>query len=245
MTSEHGFDGGSGRPEDESGEGITVRDKRRIDPQTGQVREPQAAVPAPEPSDGAPAGSPSDDSSAGQAEALLAERTADLQRLQAEYVNYKRRVDRDREAVRQNAVASVATALLPVLDDIARARDHAELTGGFKAVAESLQRAVAGLGVEAFGSVGDPFDPRVHEALMHSYADDTDDADGPVCAAVLQVGYRLGDRVLRPARVAVAEPAMPATVGDDAPVSSPEAGSPGSATPTAEEDTTVAGSEPA
>jgi molecular chaperone GrpE len=189
-------------------EGPVIRDKRRIDPQTGQVREPRttAAPSGPGPAQGNPTadGSGPDDS-AGQldAAAALAERTADLQRLQAEYVNYKRRVDRDREAARHNAIGSVLSALLPVLDDINRAREHDELSGGFKAVAESLERTVASLGLQRFGEPGEPFDPRIHEALMHSYSDDVTE---PVSAAVLQVGYRHGDRILRPARVAVAEP---------------------------------------
>ena len=136
-------------------------------------------------------------------EASLAERTLDLQRLQAEYVNYKRRVDRDRELVREAATANVLTALLPVLDDIDRARDHGELEGGFKAVADAFGRTIAGLGLERFGEVGETFDPRVHEALMHQHADDI---DGPTCTAILQPGYRIGERVIRPARVAVAEP---------------------------------------
>ena len=197
-------------------EGLVFRDKRRIDPETGEVREPRetAAPPAPppgaDPVDEAQPAQPAESVAADEAEAIqdeLTERTADLQRLQAEYVNYKRRVDRDREATRTNAVATVLTGLLPVLDDIGRAREHGELTGGFKAVAESLERTVTGLGLEAFGAVGDPFDPRVHEALMHGYSDQVDE---PVCQAVLQVGYRIGERVLRPARVAVAEPEAPA-----------------------------------
>jgi molecular chaperone GrpE len=180
--------------------GPVIRDKRRIDPETGQLREPRASA-APSAAgvaDGAP--KPTEPS---EAEVQLAERTADLQRLQAEYVNYKRRVDRDREATRQASVASVLTSLLPVLDDIGRAREHEELTGGFKAVADSLERTVTSLGLVPFGTVGDEFDPRIHEALMHTYSSDV---EGPVCVAVLQVGYRLGDRIVRPARVAVAEP---------------------------------------
>jgi len=173
-----------------------IRDKRRIDPVTGEVREPREAA-APSPT------APPETPAASEVEEALAERTADLQRLQAEYVNYKRRVDRDREATRQTATASVLTALLPVLDDIDRAREHDELTGGFKAVAESLQRTVGALGLESFGDVGDEFDPRIHEALMHGYSDEV---SGPTCSAVLQVGYRLGDRIVRPARVAVVEP---------------------------------------
>lgn len=205
-------------------EGMVFRDKRRIDPETGEVREPQPAaapgvpddaIPA---DDGSPAGEPTAEVTAGptEAEVALAERTADLQRLQAEYVNYKRRVDRDRSAVREQAISSVLVALLPVLDDIGRAREHDELTGGFKAVAESLQRTVEGLGLQPYGEVGDPFDPRIHEALMHGYSDEVTE---PICQAVLQVGYRLGERILRPARVAVAEPAgavVPEASGLDA-----------------------------
>jgi molecular chaperone GrpE len=188
-----------------------IRDKRRIDPETGQVREPrEGAAPAPA---GGPDAVPTA-SGPSEAEVQLAERTADLQRLQAEYVNYKRRVDRDRETTRQVTIASVLTSLLPVLDDIGRAREHEELTGGFKAVADSLERTVTSLGLVPFGEVGDVFDPKVHEALMHTYSEDV---DGPVCVAVLQVGYRLGDRIVRPARVAVAEPAeSPPQVPDEA-----------------------------
>jgi molecular chaperone GrpE len=185
-----------------------IRDKRRIDPETGEVREPRQAA-APGPAGGShraadPDGS-ADERAGGSSdlEVALAERTSDLQRLQAEYVNYKRRVDRDREATRQAAVAQVLGQLLPVLDDIGRAREHDELTGGFKAVADALEQTMTNLGLEPFGEVGDPFDPRIHEALMHSYADDV---EGPVCQAVLQVGYRLGERIVRPARVAVVEP---------------------------------------
>jgi molecular chaperone GrpE len=183
--------------------GPVIRDKRRIDPVTGEVREPRPDVDASPAIPSSPGDGRSASSQPSALEAELAERTADLQRLQAEYVNYKRRVDRDREMARQVAVASVFAQLLPVLDDIGRARDHGELTGGFKAVAESLERTVTTLGLESFGAVGDPFDPRIHEALMHRH---TDEVSGPVCEAVLQVGYRLGDRIVRPARVAVAEP---------------------------------------
>jgi len=180
-------------PEEQHGQGPVIRDKRRIDPETGQLRERQetAAPAAPDPVDQT------------SAEVALAERTADLQRLQAEYLNYKRRVDRECENARATAVASTLSALLPVLDDVARAREHEELTGGFKAVAESLERTVTQLGLTAFGAAGDPFDPRIHEALMHSYSEDV---EGPVCQTILQVGYQIGDRIVRPARVAVAEP---------------------------------------
>jgi molecular chaperone GrpE len=134
----------------------------------------------------------------------LAERTADVQRLQAEYANYRKRVDRDRAAVREQAVAATLTGLLPVLDAINQAREHGELSGGFKSVADSLQAALGRLGLVTYGEKGDPFDPKIHEALTSSYsADVTEDT----CVEILQPGYMVGERILRPARVAVAAPA--------------------------------------
>ncbi|HEU4997857.1 MAG TPA: nucleotide exchange factor GrpE [Lapillicoccus sp.] len=186
-------------------EGPVIRDKRRLDPETGQLREPAAhaagpAAPGPDAGAGAgPEGGPPADETAQQ----LAERTADLQRLQAEYANYRRRVDRDREAVREAAVANVLTNLLPVLDDIGRAREHGELEGGFKSVGEALEQTVERLGLVRFGVAGDAFDPTVHEALTHAHSADVAE---PTCVEVFQPGYRLGDRVVRPARVAVADP---------------------------------------
>jgi molecular chaperone GrpE len=137
-------------------------------------------------------------------EAQLAERTADLQRLQAEYANYRKRVDRDRGAVREQAVAATLAGLLPVLDAIDQAREHGELSGGFKSVADSLQAALGRLGLVTYGEKGDPFDPKIHEALTHSYSSDVAD---DTCVEILQPGYKVGERILRPARVAVAEPA--------------------------------------
>ena len=134
---------------------------------------------------------------------MLAERTADLQRLQAEYANYRKRVERDRLAVREQALANVLNELLPVLDDIGRAREHGELTGGFKSVADSLEGIVVKLGLTAFGEAGDLFDPTLHEALMHSYSADVTE---PTAVQILQPGYKVGERIIRPARVAVAEP---------------------------------------
>src|SRR5271169_3577519 len=154
--------------------------------------------------DAAPAGAPSAGQKQSGAEARLAERTADLQRLQAEYANYRKRVDRDRAAVREQAVASVLTGLLPVLDAIDQAREHGELSGGFKSVADSLQSAVGKLGLVSYGEKGDPFDPKIHEALTHTYSPDvTEDT----CVEIFQPGYQVGERILRPARVAVAAPA--------------------------------------
>ncbi|MGX1915899.1 nucleotide exchange factor GrpE [Streptomyces phaeochromogenes] len=138
-----------------------------------------------------------------QVRTALGERTADVQRLQAEYQNYRRRVERDRIAVKEIAIANLLTELLPVLDDIGRARDHSELVGGFKSVAESLETVAAKMGLQQFGKEGEPFDPTIHEALMHSYAPDVTET---TCVAILQPGYRFGERTIRPARVAVAEP---------------------------------------
>ena len=219
-----------------------IRDLRRIDPATGQVRDsgqggtaqpgsrgpskPRgkhaatrpggaasmgAAAPAgPGARPGAgPGGAERPDEAAHPAadlqaaEQQLAERTADLQRVTAEYANYRKRVERDRAAVREQAVANVLSGLVPVLDDIGRAREHEELVGGFKSVAESLEAAVTKLGLESFGEDGEPFDPKVHEALMHSYSPDVTE---PTCIKILQPGYRVGERILRPARVEVAEP---------------------------------------
>ena len=137
-------------------------------------------------------------------EAQLAERTADLQRLQAEYANYRKRVDRDRAAVREQATVSTLAGLLPVLDAIDQAREHGELSGGFKSVADSLQTALGRLGLVTYGEKGDPFDPKIHEALTHSYSSDVAE---DTCVEILQPGYKVGERILRPARVAVAEPA--------------------------------------
>jgi molecular chaperone GrpE len=169
--------------------------------------EPQAASPSPEEA-AAPAGDASDRTAGlvaqlDQVRTALGERTADLQRLQAEYQNYRRRVERDRITVKEIAIANLLTELLPVLDDIGRAREHGELVGGFKSVAESLETVAAKMGLQQFGKEGEPFDPTIHEALMHSYAPDVTET---TCVAILQPGYRFGERTIRPARVAVAEP---------------------------------------
>ncbi|MFI8101311.1 nucleotide exchange factor GrpE [Streptomyces sp. NPDC101118] len=173
-------------------------------PADGTPDEPKAADSAKEAA--APAGDATDVALVAQLDqtrTALGERTADLQRLQAEYQNYRRRVERDRITVKEIAVASLLNELLPTLDDIGRAREHGELVGGFKSVAESLETVVAKMGLQQFGKEGEPFDPTIHEALMHSYAPDVTET---TCVAILQPGYRIGERTIRPARVAVAEP---------------------------------------
>jgi molecular chaperone GrpE len=142
----------------------------------------------------------------------LAERTADLQRLQAEYANYRKRVDRDRATVREVAVSGALGELLPVLDAISQAREHGELSGGFKSVADSLQAAVGKLGLVSYGQRGDAFDPKIHEAL--SYTDSADVAED-TCVEIFQPGYKVGERILRPARVAVAAPDTNGPDGSD------------------------------
>lgn len=139
------------------------------------------------------------------AEQQLAERTLDLQRLQAEYVNYKRRVDRDRELVRGQGEVAVLQSLLTVLDDIGRAAEHGQLEGGFKAVADALQGAVTKHKLEAFGAKGDAFDPSLHEAVFH--AGESSEVAVTTVDTVLRTGYRVGDRVLRAATVGVVDPA--------------------------------------
>jgi len=184
--------------------GPTVRDRRRIDPETYEVREPQAtAAPATAGTEEVASAVSDAEAEVMELKAALAERTSDLQRLQAEYVNYKRRVDRDRDLARKVTIEGVLKDFLSVLDDVRSAREHEELNGGFKAVAEEIERVTSKYGLETFGEAGEPFNPHIHEALLHAHAEGI---DGPTCVEILQPGYRIGDRILRPARVAVAEP---------------------------------------
>lgn len=183
---------------------VVIRDKRRIDPVTGEVRVPPAGE--------EPAGGgvhvderESDAATSAELDALqsqLDERTGDLQRISAEYSNYRRRVERDRQLVIDNAKAQVVTQLLTVLDDIERAQEHGDLSGAFKAVADKVVAALQGQGLEPFGSIGDGFDPDVHEAVQHATSPEV---DKPTVTAVLRLGYRFGERVLRPAMVAVTD----------------------------------------
>jgi molecular chaperone GrpE len=194
-----------------------VRDRRRIDPETGQVRpvvpgdlppdEPSpgrhAAAGPGAPANGGPeAPAPGPDTGRHELQTQLDERTADLQRLSAEYANYRRRVERDREVAAGNAKASLAGELLTVLDDVDRAAAHGDLTGAFKSVADKLLATLGKAGLEPFGHEGEPFDPSVHEAVQH---DTSPDVSGPTVSAVLRRGYRIGDRVVRAALVAVTD----------------------------------------
>src|SRR5215212_1149848 len=210
---------------DDGAEGPVIRDKRRIDPETGQPRtstgsaaqatteeQPTAQQPTVQQPTAQPAAQPTGavDGDTGQLtpdSELAAERLRDLQRLQAEYVNYRRRVERDRDVARDTAVSGVLEQLLPVLDDVHLARQHGDLEGTpFAAIADKLEAVLARFGLARFGESGEPFDPAVHEALMHTEADLPEGTEGPTVVQVLQPGYRAGDRVLRAARVAVADP---------------------------------------
>jgi len=130
--------------------------------------------------------------------------TSDLQRLQAEYVNYRRRVERDRSLAHDMAIGAVLTELLALLDDVDRAEQHGELTGGFKAIADQLNSITARIGLEKYGTEGEAFDPQIHEALIH---DTSADVAVPTATKILQSGYKYKERILRPARVAVTDPA--------------------------------------
>ena len=186
-------------------EHVTVTDKRRIDPETGEVRHvasgaaPSGAVPE------AAAGKRS------ASDEKVAELTADLQRVQADYANYRKRALRDQEATAERAKAAVVSQLLGVLDDLERARSHGDLDSGpLKSVADKLFGALTGLGLVAFGAEGDDFDPALHEAVQH----EGDGAEGskPVIGNVMRQGYKLGEQVLRHALVGVVD-----TVADNSP----------------------------
>ena len=188
--------------EENAGEGVRVSDKRRIDPETYEVR--GGVAPTSLTDDALAAEEAAASAIEGDVvgiEAKVAELTADLQRVHAEYANYRKRIERDREVMQQMAVASALLELLPVLDDIERAREHNELDGAFRTVGEGLESVLTKLGLEKFGASGEEFDPTVHEALT---SEDSDEVSTPTVTTVYQPGYRLGERILRPARVAVA-----------------------------------------
>ena len=195
-------------------EPVVISDKRRIDPETGELRQQGGGFfSSPfgrksDPGDPNEASQPiavqsENDVALEAAQQEAAERTADLQRVTAEYANYRKRVDRDRDLVVRNAKASVLTEMLTVLDDIDRADRHGDLTGAFKAVAERLTGILTKAGLSQFGAVGDEFDPGKHEAVQ--FATSSDVAVQTV-TTVMRHGYTLGDRLVRPAVVGVTGP---------------------------------------
>jgi len=198
-------------------ERVVIRDKRKIDssgkgggrhakPSDDAAAEevtPEAAT-GKEPT--APAEAPAAGALGAELEALraeLEERTRDLQRVTAEYANYRKRVDRDRGVAAEQTTGNVLSSLLPILDDLDRARDHGDLVGPFGSVAEQLTAALAKFGLTGFGEKGDPFDPTRHEAVAHLTSAEVSE---PTCIDVMRRGYLLGERLLRPALVAVADP---------------------------------------
>jgi molecular chaperone GrpE len=187
----------SDRPSEE--EPVVITDKRKIDRQTDKKPDDQVAVETSASDEGAEA-APDENAT------LLAERTADLQRLQAEYANYRRRAERDRLLAGEAAISRVLTDFLPVLDDLDRARAHGDLTGALKAVADRLDSVFAKLGLVPFGEAGDRFDPSVHEAVLH---DESDEVSEPTCTTVMRPGYKHNDRLLRAAMVGVSDPVHP------------------------------------
>jgi molecular chaperone GrpE len=177
-------------------EGVKITDKRKLDPETGAPRSPLGEQEAPV----------SEQEVANYSDVELdpvAELTADLQRLQAEFANYRKRVERDRETTRDLVISNTLAELLPVIDDIGRARTHGELDGAFKSVGEALESTVARLGMKPFGMPGDEFDPTKHEAISHEYSVDVSTS---TCMNIFQPGYEFNGKIIRAAIVSVADP---------------------------------------
>ena len=195
-----GFPGATGEPPTQPtvGESAEPVSEPVSEPVGEPVGEPETSA-----GEGADQAVPEIEADLVNARSAVSALTDDLKRLQAEYVNYKRRVDRDRNLVKENATYSVLSSLMPVLDDLDRAREHGELEGGFKAIADSLERLVAAHGLVKFGRPGDEFDPRLHEAIMHAHSAEVTTT---TCQSIVTAGYRLGERVVRPARVTVVDP---------------------------------------
>jgi molecular chaperone GrpE len=190
-------------------EQVTVTDKRRIDPETGEVRH----VPPGSQQEGAPGGAAqAGESGGGAPNEKVAELTADLQRVQADFANYRKRALRDQQAATDRAKAAVVSQSLGVLDDLDRARKHGDLESGpLKSVADKLDGALSGLGLTAFGTEGEDFDPVLHEAVQHE--GDGGEGSRPVIGTVMRHGYKLGDNVLRHALVGVVDTFSDTTAG--------------------------------
>jgi molecular chaperone GrpE len=195
--------------ENDPHEPVTITDKRRIDPDTGEVREASASDPA-------PGGPGPEAAAAGGAESdtdEVAELKGTLQRVKAEYDNYRKRTLRDQQLIAERAKVAAVTQLLPVLDDLDRARSHGDLESGpLKSVADKLSTALEGLGLSGFGEEGDPFDPALHEAVQHE-----GEGTHPVVGTVMRRGYRVGEQVVRHALVGVVDtvPDAPADAADE------------------------------
>jgi molecular chaperone GrpE len=195
-------------------EPVTVTDKRRIDPNTGEVRE---GVAGSAPSGSAPAAPAADPEAEAEAD-KVAELTADLQRVQADFANYRKRALRDQQVAADRAKATVLGQLLGVLDDLDRARSHGDLESGpLKSVADKLAATLNGLGLVAFGAEGDDFDPALHEAVQHE-----GDGSKPVIGTIMAQGYKLGEQVLRHALVGVVDAVEQPDNASETPEQTPE-----------------------
>ncbi|MGW2815741.1 nucleotide exchange factor GrpE [Streptomyces sp. NPDC001415] len=184
---------------------VVIRDKRRIDPATLKLKAADSGTPEHTKTARSEATAPGGRAAAGSTavRSELAESTADLQRLKAEFDNYRKRVQRDRLAIREIAVANVLGSLLHVLDAIDQAREHGDIDPGLRAVADALENQLAALGLQSIGTPGEPFDPARHEAVSYQRSNEVDQ---PTCTSVLRPGYRVGQHLLRPAQVTVTEP---------------------------------------
>jgi molecular chaperone GrpE len=179
--------------QNDSHEPVTVTDKRRIDPETGELRE-QATGPA-------PSGGPAPEAAEGSTSEEVTELKSTLQRVKAEYDNYRKRALRDHQLASERTKVAVVTQLLPVLDDLDRARSHGDLESGpLKSVADKLATALEGLGLSGFGDEGDEFDPALHEAVQHE-----GEGTHPIVGTVMRRGYKVGDQVVRHALVGVVD----------------------------------------
>jgi molecular chaperone GrpE len=177
--------------QNDSHEPVTVTDKRRIDPETGEIRE---AATGPAPSGPAPGAE-------GSTSEEVTELKSTLQRVKAEYDNYRKRALRDQQLASERTKVAVVTQLLPVLDDLDRARSHGDLESGpLKSVADKLATALEGLGLSGFGDEGDEFDPALHEAVQHE-----GEGTHPIVGSVMRRGYKVGEQVVRHALVGVVD----------------------------------------
>lgn len=235
MSTEKPFDS-AGEPAEQ---GFSFTDKRRVDPETGEVRAPKDAqqpevgeqdaeepvaepagaetTEAGQPAAGEPAADASDlgveipedasglsDNEGAEVSAEAAQHLEDLQRLNAEYAAYRRRAERERERAHENGMVKVTEALMPILDEVRLAREAGDVEGPFAKHVDRLFEALAKMGIEQYGEVGEVFDPNVHEALMQQPSEEVEE---PTVFLVMQPGYRMGERVLKAARVGVHVPA--------------------------------------
>jgi molecular chaperone GrpE len=187
--------------ENQPHEPVTVTDKRRVDPETGEVRPRTRGAEQPERASGPAPSGPVPGAAAAESSDKVAELTADLQRVQADFANYRKRALRDQQLTAERAKAAVVAQLLGVLDDLDRARSHGDLESGpLKSVADKLVTALEGLGLSGFGAEGDEFDPALHEAVQHE-----GEGTHPIVGTVMRRGYKVGDLVVRHAMVGVVD----------------------------------------